>query len=442
MDFTPHTAADVEVMLEALGMTDVSELFSHLPAEVILQGALDLPEPLAEAEVMAHMEHLARGNRQGLICFAGGGIYDHYLPPVVRSLAMRPEFVTSYTPYQSEVSQGVLQALFEYQSMVAAITGLPVANASLYDGASAGLEAVNLAAVATGRATIWVSAALPPPTRQVIDTFAQARGIEVVDHPIAAGRTSWDETCAGQPAAVLFAQPNYLGVIEDYEAAVRLAHDRGALAVVQVDPMLLGVLRTPGHAGCDVVFGEGQPLGSPMSFGGPGLGIFAVALDLLRRIPGRLVGRTVDENGATAYTLTLRTREQDIRREKATSNICTNQGLNAVAAAVHLAWLGPWGLAEVGRQSIQKAHYLAKRLAELPGVSIAVEAFAREFPVSLPINPHQAVAAMAERGYLAGIALDAFPQVSNGMLVAVTERRSRKEIDGYVDSLEEVIAGA
>ncbi len=443
MDFTPHTASDVSVMLGRLGMSDVSDLFQHLPAAVVVQGSLDLPAPLAEAEVMAHIDDLACRNRRDLVCFAGGGIYDHYLSPVVRSLTMRPEFVTSYTPYQSEVSQGVLQALFEYQSMVAAITGLPVANASLYDGASAALEAVNLAVGATGRSDVWVSAGLPPATRQVIGTFADARDIDIVEHRVEAGRTVWEEDADGAPAAVLFAQPNYLGVIEDYEAAVRLAHDRGALALAQVDPMLLGVLRPPGHAGCDVAFGEGQPLGSPLSFGGPGLGIFAAASKLLRRVPGRLVGRTVDERGAVAYTLTLRTREQDIRREKATSNICTNQSLNAIAAAVHLAWLGPEGLAELGRRSIRGAHYLAERLARLPGVSLAVEhEFAREFPLSLPMDPRQAVEAMAERGYLAGVPLeDEFPDIANGLLVAVTERRTRQELDGYTAALEEAIAG-
>jgi len=443
MDFTPHTATDVSVMLDKLGVSDVSDLFSHLPGGVGLGGALDLPVALAEADVMAHIDLLGSRNRQGLVCFAGGGVYDHYLPPVVRSLTMRPEFVTSYTPYQSEVSQGVLQALFEYQSMIAAITGLPVANASLYDGASAGAEAVNLATRATSRNTVWVSAALPPPTRRVIDTFAKARGIEVAEHPVVGGRTVWQESTGAEPAAVMFAQPNYLGVIENYGEAVRFAHDRGALALVQVDPMLLGVLRTPGDAGCDIAFAEGQPLGSPMSFGGPGLGIFAVTSELLRRIPGRLVGRTVDEAGAVAYTLTLRTREQDIRQEKATSNICTNQGLNAVAAAVHLAWLGPNGLVEAGRQSIQRAHYLAERLGGLPGVSVAAgHPFAREFPLSLPKDAQQVVQAMAERGYLAGIPLEDTFGVENGLLVAVTERRDRDALDGYTSALGEVITDA
>ena len=243
---------------------------------------------------------------------------------------------------------------------------------------------------------------------------------------------------------VLFAQPNYLGVIEDYDAAVSLGHARGALVAASVDPMLLGVLRSPGAAGCDLALGEGQPLGSPLSFGGPGLGIFATTAALMRRIPGRLVGRTVDEDGRTAYTLTLRTREQDIRREKASSNICTNQGLNALGAAVHLAWLGPAGLAETGRQSVHKAHYLAERLCRVPDVRLASAApFAREFALHLPADPAAVVAGMAERGYLAGIPLSAdYPELSSALLVAVTEKRTRADLDGYAAALEEVLRRA
>lgn len=336
----------------------------------------------------------------------------------------------------------MLQALFEYQSMVAALTGLPVANASLYDGATAALEAANLAVGATGRRALWVSRGLAPQARRVVATFARARELEVVEHPLVGGRTAWDASAGPDPAAVMFAQPNYLGVIEDYDAGVSLARERGALAAASVDPMLLGVLRSPGAAGCDIAFGEGQPLGSPPSFGGPGLGLLATSAALMRRIPGRLAGRTVDREGRVAYTLTLRTREQDIRREKASSNICTNQGLNALAAAVHLAWLGPEGLAETGRLSVQKAHYLADRLALIPGVKAAVEApFAREFALTLPMDPEAVVQAMGERGYLAGIPLPGdYPELAGGLLVAVTERRSRQQLDGYARALAEVVS--
>jgi glycine dehydrogenase subunit 1 len=444
MDFTPHTEADVDRLVAALGLAEIDDLFAHLPEDTLLSDPLDLPPPMAEAEVMVHMGALAARNDDHLVCFAGGGVYDHHLPPVVRALTMRPEFVTSYTPYQSEASQGILQALFEYQSMVAAITGLPVANASLYDGATAALEAVNLAVGATGRTGIWVSRGVNPRTREVIATFARARDLEIMEHPVAGGRTAWSPATGPEPAAVVFSQPNYLGVIEDYDAAVAAAHDAGALAVVSADPMLLGVLRSPGAAGCDIAVAEGQPLGSPLSFGGPALGVFATTAPLMRRIPGRLAGRTVDEDGRVSYTLTLRTREQDIRREKASSNICTNQGLNALAAAIHLAWLGPEGLAETGRRSIQKAHYLANLLGQLPGVSIGVDArFAREFPILLPADPQDVVAAMASRGFLAGIPLpDDYPELPGGLLVALTESRTREEMDAYATALGQVISDA
>ncbi|HLA68033.1 MAG TPA: aminomethyl-transferring glycine dehydrogenase subunit GcvPA [Acidimicrobiia bacterium] len=439
MDFTPHTDADVARMLGALGLAESADLFRHLPAGVALAHELALPVPMAELDVMRHIDELGARNTAGLCCFAGGGIYDHFLPPVVRSLTLRPEFVTSYTPYQAEVAQGVLQALFEYQSMVAALMGLPVANASLYDGPTSGLEAVNIAVAHTGRHIVWLSRGVRPHTRQIVGTFARARGLEVVEHPLVDGRTSW--TDGPEPAAVVFSQPNHLGIIEDYDAAVTAAHGRAALAIVEADPMLLGVLRRPGDAGCDIAFAEGQPLGNPMSFGGPVLGMFAVASGLLRRVPGRLVGETLDRDGRKAYTLTLRTREQDIRRDKAASNICTNQTLNAIAAAVHLAWLGPDGLAEAGRQSVQKAHHLADLLCTIPGVALAHgAAFAREFAITLPADPVDVIAAMAQRGYLAGIPLgDDHPDLPNGLLVAVTEKRTAADMTGYAASLAEVL---
>ena len=444
MDFTPHTSDDVARMLNHLGLSEPADLFSHLPDAVRPKASFDLPEPLSELEVMSHIDGLGRLNRSDLICFAGGGIYDHYLPPVVRSLTMRPEFVTSYTPYQSEVSQGVLQMLFEYQSMVATLTGLPVANASLYDGPSSGLEAVNLAVADKGRPVVWISRGVHPHTRQIIATFAHARGIDVVEHPLVEGRTAWSVEGAPEPAALIIAQPNYLGVIEDYDAVRALADSHDALAIAEIDPMLLGVLRSPGNAGFDVAFAEGQPYGNPMSFGGPVLGVFAVAGILLRRLPGRLVGETLDGEGRTAYTLTLRAREQDIRREKASSNICTNQSLNAVAAAVHLAWLGPQGLAETGHQSVQKAHYLADELRRLPEVELAADAaFAREFALRTPADPEVVVTKMAERGYLAGIPLSGdYPEYRGGLLVAVTEKRTRAELDGYAAAMQEVLTDA
>jgi glycine dehydrogenase subunit 1 len=442
MDFTPHTDTDVARLLGAVGLESPDDLFAHLPPEVRPDGPLDLPAPLAESEVMDLIAGYGNANRGGLICFAGGGTYDHTVSPLVRALTMRPEFVTSYTPYQPEVSQGVLQALFEYQSMIAAITGLDVANASLYDGATSVAEAMNLAVAATKRTTVWVSRGLAPQARELLATLGHARGIEIVEHPVVGGRTAWARDTGPEPAAVVFGQPNYLGVIEDYDAAVGLARETGALAVVSFDPVSLGLLRTPGDAGCDIAVAEGQPLGIPPSFGGPGVGIFATRAEYMRRIPGRLVGRTTDEIGRTAYVLTLRTREQDIRREKASSNICTNQSLIAINAGIHLAWLGPRGLQETARQSAQKAHYLAKRLGQIGGVQLANDApFLREFTIMTPLDPDDLVFAMAERGFLAGIPLSPeYPELPGGLLVAVTERRTKAQLDDYAAALEEVIA--
>ena len=444
VDFTPHTDDDVAVMLEAVGLSQLSELFSHLPTGALLDHLPGLPEPVSELEVMQIVDSLGKRNQSDLVCFAGGGYYDHYLPPVVTALTMRPEFATAYTPYQPEVSQGVLQALFEFQSMVCEITGMDVANASLYDGATAAVEAVNLAVAATGRTAVWVSRGLAPRTRETIATFAAVRGIEVVEHPLVDGTTVWDESAQPAPAAVIVAQPNYLGIIEDYDRTVTVAHTAGALAVASVDPMTLGLIRNPGTAGFDMTVAEGQPLGNPLSFGGPVVGLFATTSAHVRRIPGRLVGKTVDRDDNTAYVLTLRAREQDIRRAKASSNICTNQSLNALASAIHLAWLGPAGLREAAEQSAQKAHYLADRLTELPGVELVSDsAFVREFALTLPADPNKVINAMAEHGYLAGISLSGdYPEHSQAILVAVTEKRSRAELDGYVETLKEVLAHA
>jgi len=442
VDFTPHTDKDVAFMLEALSLSEPAGLFAHLPSGARLDHDPGLPESMSELEVMNMVDALAKRNRSDLICFAGGGYYDHYLPPVVNALTMRPEFVTAYTPYQPEVSQGVLQALFEFQSMVCEITGMDVANASLYDGATGAVEAVNLAVAATGRSAVWVSRGVHPRTRETIATFASARGIEVVEHNLVDGKTAWDDSAEPAPAAVIVAQPNYFGVIEDYGRAEAVAHAAGALAVASVDPMTLGVLRNPGEAGYDLAVAEGQPLGNPLSFGGPVVGLFATTAAHVRRIPGRLVGKTVDRDGNTAYVLTLRAREQDIRRAKASSNICTNQSLNALAAAIHLAWLGPQGLREVGEHSAQKAHYLADRLVELPGVELANgAAFVREFAITLPVDSEGVINAMAERGFLAGISLtDDYPDLPRNIVIAVTEKRSRAELDGYVTALKEVLA--
>jgi glycine dehydrogenase subunit 1 len=433
-------------MLADLGLSSAEELFSSVPAALRLASGLDLPPGLAEADVAAEMARLAGANAAGsLVCFAGGGAYDHDIPAVTRALAGRSEFVTSYTPYQPEVAQGVLQALFEYQTLVARLAGLNVANASLYDGATAVVEAVNLAMAATRRRSVWVSEGLNPRWRQVLSTFTAGRAPEIVEVPLVGGTTRWGRggaTAGGSgepPAALVVASPNYLGCIDPLGPARAAATEAGALLVVAFDPVSAGLLRTPGQQGADVAVAEGQPFGAPMAFGGPYLGMMAVAQGYVRQVPGRLVGRTVDSTGRAAYVTTLRAREQDIRREKASSNICTNQTLVAIAAMVQLAWLGTGGLRELALRCARGTRYLREGILALPGVEPMTTApVVREFAVTLPIAVDAVVERMADEGFLAGLPVEMGGR--QGLLVAVTEKRTRAEMDAYLVALEKVLS--
>jgi glycine dehydrogenase subunit 1 len=439
--FVPHTDAEIDEMLARLGLSSLDELFNVVPEALRLTRPLDMPAGMGEPDVAAEFGRLAGANATGsdLVCFAGGGAYDHEVPAAVRRVGFRSEFVTAYTPYQPEVAQGVLQALFEYQTLVSRLAGLPIANASLYDGATALVEAGNLATAATRRSTLWVSQGVSPRWREVLRTFAVGTGHAVVDVPLVDGRTSFDGVGGEPPAAVVVASPNYLGCLEDISAARRVADETGALLVVCVDPVSAGLLRTAGSQGADVVVGEGQPLGTPLSFGGPYLGLFACDLEHVRRVPGRLVGETVDVDGRRAYVTTLRTREQDIRREKATSNVCTNQTLIAVACALQLSWLGTTGLRELALRCARGTRFTREALLAVDGVEpVTAAATLREFAVRLPVDPEVAVERMAEEGFLAGIPLE--PEYGeNGLLVAVTERRTRAEIEAYADALQKVV---
>jgi glycine dehydrogenase subunit 1 len=446
--YAPHTDAEVASMLEFLGLSSLEDLFAVVPAALRLAGGLDLPDGLSEPDVLAYMDDLARSNRPSgadLVCFAGGGAYDHEVPPVTRALASRSEFVTSYTPYQPEVAQGVLQAVFEFQTLVARLTGMEVANASLYDGAAATVEAVNLGVAASGRSTVWVSRGLNPTWREVLATFSAGTGHRLVDVPLVDGTTGWTAIDAAgdePPGVVLVAYPNFLGCLEDLAAARAVCDRTGALLVVAFDPIAAGVLRPPSHWGADVVVGEGQPLGMPLGFGGPYLGLFACGLSQVRRLPGRLVGETVDAQGRRAYVSTLRAREQDIRREKATSNVCTNQTLMAVTAAIQLGWLGTSGIAEVALRSTRASHYCRTKLLGLPGVEPLVAApVLREFALRLPLPAPVAIERLIDEGFLGGIALDAqyTGGSDDGLLVALTERRTRIEIDAFVDAVAKVV---
>ncbi len=433
-------------MLEFLGLSSLDELFASIPEALRLAGGTGLAPGAPEPDVLAHMQELADRNRpigRDLVCFAGGGAYDREVPPVTRALASRSEFVTSYTPYQPEVAQGVLQALFEFQTLIARLSGVEVANASLYDGAASLVEAVNLAAAASGRSQVWVSQGVNPSWRAVLETFAAGTGHDVHEVPLVDGATAWSslEEAEG-PGVVVVAYPNYLGCLEDLGAARDLCDRTGAMLVVAFDPICAGLLRSPGDWGADVVVGEGQPLGMPLGLGGPYLGLFACRSEHVRRMPGRLVGETVDADGRRAYVTTLRAREQDIRREKATSNVCTNQTLMAVTAAIQMGWLGSAGIAEVATRSVRGAHYCRSALLGVPGVEPLVAApVMSEFALRLPLAADTLVERLADDGFLAGIALDEdfAGGHTDGLLVAVTERRTRAEIDRFADSFAKAL---
>jgi glycine dehydrogenase subunit 1 len=444
--FVPHTDAEIADMLAFIGLSSLEELFESVPAALRLAGGLDLEPGLSEPDVAFEMERLADANvavGRDLVCFAGGGAYDHEIPSVVRRVAYRSEYVTAYTPYQPEVSQGVLQTLFEYQTLIARLTGLPIANASLYDGATATVEAVNLAVAATGNQRVLMSRGVNPLWREVVRTYAAGTGHEIDEVELTGGVTAWPGD--GVPAGAIVVQyPNYLGCYEDLAEARRVADAAGALLVVAFDPVAAGLVRSPGSYGADVVVGEGQPFGTPLGFGGPYLGLFACKQEHVRRLPGRLVGETVDTEGRRAYVTTLRTREQDIRREKASSNVCTNQTLIAVCCTIQLAWLGTAGLREMALRCARATRYTREAVLRVDGVTPLVDApVLREFAVRLPdgLDGATVVERMGDEGFLAGIPLEAeyTGQGSGGLLIAATERRTRDEIDAYAAALEKVI---
>jgi len=441
MRYAPHTDDDVGAMLEAIGLASLDDLFSQIPAPVRLHRPLDLPEGVSEQEIVQDLKSLAARNRsaEDLVCFAGGGAYDHFVPSVVWALAGRSEFYTSYTPYQPELSQGVLQALFEYQSMVCELTALEVSNASLYDGSTALAEAVSLARTTPGRDRVLVSAGVDPRHIEVLRTFGRGAGYEPEVFALREGRGG-DPEVGADVACVIVQHPNVYGVLEPVRELFGAAHDGGAATIQLFDPLSLGVLAPPGDLGADIAVAEGQVLGNHLNFGGPYLGVMATRLDFVRRLPGRIVGETVDVDGKVGYVLTLQAREQHIRREKATSNICTNQTLMAVAATVYLGWLGPEGLAELGRRCAAKAAYAAQILTQIPGVELRFPGapFFKEFALLLPRPPAEVRDALVDRGFLAGVPLP--PPEHHSLLVAVTEQRTREEIEGLAFALTQVLA--
>jgi len=448
MRYLPHTEEDRQAMLESLGINATEELFRDIPEQLRFRQRLDLPEALSEMEVGLELSRLAKTNRSqsDLVSFLGAGCYDHYIPSAVDHIISRGEFFTAYTPYQAEISQGTLQSIYEFQTMICELTGMDIANASMYDGATALAEgALMAAAVGRKRSNIVVSKTINPLYLQVISTYLTGRAdLELRYVEADQGITSLsalEQSVDEATAAVLVQQPNFFGCLEPASEISEITHKQGAKLVICADPISLGILAAPVDYGADIVVGEGQSLGNPPSFGGPGLGFFAAKEEFMRSMPGRIVGATVDAEGKRGFTLTLQTREQHIRREKATSNICSNQALNALAASIYLSLMGKQGISEVAKLCLQKAHYAQEKITAIAGFSKAFPgSFFKEFTVKCPVPAAQIVDTLLDSGILAGIDLGQFyPEMKDYLLIAVTEKRTKEEIDRFAQGLEALI---
>jgi glycine dehydrogenase subunit 1 len=439
--YTSLTDRDREEMLAAVGVGSIEDLFADIPESLRLRRALELPPGRAEQEVHAELRELAARNIscEDEISFLGAGMYDHYVPALVDSIVSRSEFLTPYTPYQPEVSQGGLQVMFEYQTAISELTGLPVSNASVYEGPSAVAAAGYLAKLSNGRRRFVASGGLHPHSLETLATTSAGWGTEIVEVPLAGGATDPAALADGvddDTSAVFLQQPNFLGAVEDLEELSKAAKAAGTVLVCSCDPIALGILRPPGECGVDVAVGEGQPLGNRLDYGGPSFGFFAAAEPFLRKMPGRIAGETTDADGRRGFVLTLQTREQHIRREKATSNICTAQALNALAGIVYLSWLGRDGMVELGRLLVQRTAYARQALGALRGVTLMHEQpVVREFAVSLEAP----VAAVVERCAAQGVN-PGHPLGEDGLLVALTEQRTRADIDRLAEVLGRAVA--
>jgi glycine dehydrogenase subunit 1 len=444
MSYIPHTEADRQQMLSAIGVTTIEDLFDAVPASHRFP-RLDLPAPMSEMEVIAEMQAMAEANEHAgdFALFRGAGAYHHFVPAAVNHMLLRGEYYTAYTPYQPEMSQGTLQAQYEYQSMMCALTGMDAANASHYDGATSLAEAVTMAMEVTRhkRNKVILSHAINPQYREVVRTYHQGGNIKFVGDKGKADIADLIDMLDDNTAMLAVSYPNYFGQVEDLKHLAEKVHEVGALFVVVVGtPVALGMFRSPCEFGADIVVGEGQPLGVPLSYGGPYLGFFATKDKYVRKIAGRIIGETTDADGTRAFVMTLRPREQDIRREKATSNICTNQGLMTIAAAVHMALMGKRGMRKVAELNYHKSHYAADQINALDGFSVNRDkVFFNEFMVKCPVPVAQVNAALIENGIIGGIDLgDEYAHLKDHMLLCVTEMNTRAEIDALVDVLREV----
>lgn len=443
MHYIPNTRETEKEILQAIGVEKFEDLLENIPVKFLKKCRIQLPEPLSELETTRKVGAMATKNRNTdeMISFLGGGSYDHFIPAVVDFLIGRSEFYTAYTPYQPEVAQGTLQSIYEYQSMICHLLDMEVANASLYDGATALAEAAILATEKTGRNRVLVSQLVEANFRKVLETYLHTRGIEIQYLPESNGRTELNDLnnrLNENVAALLIQAPNFFGNIEDLDGIAEKLHANKSLFILAVNPLAAALLKTPGELGADIAIAEGQPLGIHQSFGGPYLGIFTAKKELIRNMPGRIVGETVDMDGKRGYVLVLQTREQHIRREKATSNICTNQGLMALAAAIYLALMGKNGLKQVAGLCLKNAHYLAEKIATLSNYSLVYEKtpFFNEFVIKTPVPAEKIVTAGLEKGFFAGINLGKFSaDWEDHLLIAVTEKRSLQEMDDFIKFL-------
>ncbi len=442
MPYIPHTKDDVNSMLATIGVPSIEELFHEIPDSLKLKAELNIPDALDERAILRCLAKIGNKNSDltKLVSFLGAGIYEHYVPSIVMELISRGEFLSAYTPYQPELSQGYLQTIYEFQSMIAEITGMEVCNASMYDGATSLAEATIMASGVKNRTKILICNSIHPHYRDAVHTFAKPADCHVVE-------TDWDDLenhLDDQTAAIAFQYPDFFGRIRNPERLIKKAKEVGALSIAVCEPVSLGVLEPPGKMGADVVVGEAQPLGVPMGFGGPLVGFFCVKRELVRAIPGRIVGRTQDANGRRGFVMTLRTREQDIRREKATSNICTNQALMALCTTVWMAAVGKNGFNQISETCVQKAHYAASAICKIPGVTLKFpeHPFAFEFLVDVGRNAKEVRDKLLSRGFLAGLPVsDYYPNqnLDNCLLIAVTEVRSKDEIDDFVTEIAKVV---
>lgn len=442
--YLPLTDEDRKKMLEVIGVESVEDLFADIPDELRYKDQMNIPPGLSEMELANHMKDLAGKNLDvgQLICFRGAGAYDHYLPAVVDTVISRAEFYTAYTPYQAEVSQGVLQSIYEYQTVIAELTGMDVSNASMYDGSTAMVEAVILSqAISRRKKGVVISSSIHPEYRDTLETYSPGMELDVRTVPTVDGVTDMkalEEAMDDQVTCVILQTPNFFGLLEKLDKARELADRHKAHLVVVTDPTALSLIKPPGEAGADIVVGEGQPLGNPMGYGGPYLGFFACREKFMRRMGGRISGMTTDNRGQRGFVLTLQAREQHIRRERATSNICSNEALCALAALVYVSALGKEGMREVAELCLEKAHYAAERIAALKGYELPFKSpFFKEFVVSCPEDPAVINERLLGRGILGGVDLGEFyPEMKGQMLIAVTEKRSKEEIDQLVAGLE------